>query len=195
MANSDPRRCNVSRIPSFKQGDRLSREEFERRYGRAMAQRQEGRTSLEEVRGNLVLPGRFPVPRQAFIVLRGDFIWWPQQYCGSFTTRRSRRGNANSVPPWLWTTEPQPDGLLIREQVKCGQVMIWPDGYIEGAPKLGWVEIGGQYRQLGHGPPSSHSTAVIGSRSNIVWPRRRMAAVGGLASCLGGKEDFIDVLP
>ena len=111
-------------IPPLENGDRLTREEFERRYD-AMPDLKKA----ELIEGEVYMPS--PVRQRS----HGDST--PTSIAGWPTTRGVRPGvevGDNSTVRLNLENEPQPDCLLFIQPEHGGQVRIGEDGYIEGAP-------------------------------------------------------------
>ena len=114
-------------IPPLRQGDRLSRDEFERRY-EAMP---EG-TCAELVEGVVRMPS--PVRQEQHGGPHFDFITWLGTYA-VFTP--GVQGGVSSTIRLDMDNEPQPDGVLFVEPGRGGNAFIDADGYIAGSPELG----------------------------------------------------------
>jgi Uma2 family endonuclease len=113
-------------IPPLENGDRLTREEFERRY-EAMPQV----TKAELIEGIVYVPSpvRHRQHGQPHISLSG----WLVQYQASTP---GVEASDNSTVRLDLDNEPQPDALLFIVPQYGGQVRLSEDGYIEGAPEL-----------------------------------------------------------
>ena len=116
-------------------GDRLSREEFERRYERMTHVKK-----AELIEGIVYMPSPVRLRHHAFprSFLDGWLLLYasetPDVECGSTPTVRLDLDN-----------EPQPDLVLFKLPAKGGQARISADDYIEGPPEL-VVEIAGSSR-------------------------------------------------
>ncbi|HEU0039641.1 MAG TPA: Uma2 family endonuclease [Verrucomicrobiae bacterium] len=116
-------------------GDRLSRDEFERRYERMPHVKK-----AELIEGIVYMPSPVRVTKHA--EPHGRLATWlgvyasetPGVLCGDNSTVRLDLDN-----------EPQPDLVLMKLPVRGGQARISEDDYIEGAPEL-TVEIVGSSR-------------------------------------------------
>src|SRR5438093_8056730 len=116
--------------PLLEAGDRLSRDEFERRY-----ERMPQLTKAELIEGTVYMPS--PARAQKHAIPHNQLGTWlgvyvsetPGIQCADNSTVRLDLDN-----------EPQPDLLLIKLPAKGGQVRISADDYLEGAPELA-VEI------------------------------------------------------
>jgi Uma2 family endonuclease len=114
------------RLPPLENGDRLTREEFERRY-EAMPRLKKA----ELIEGVVHMPS--PVRHRGHGRQHGHLITWlgtyeaatPGTEVGDNSTARLDLGN-----------EPQPDALLLIDPARGGQARLDADGYIEGAPEL-----------------------------------------------------------
>jgi Uma2 family endonuclease len=121
--------------PLLEPGDRLSREEFERRY-----ERMPHLKKAELIEGIVYIPS--PIRAQHHAYPQGDLAFWIGYYASETPgvkyactpTVRLDRDN-----------EPQPDLVLHKVPAKGGQTRISTDDYIEGAPEL-VVEIVGSSR-------------------------------------------------
>jgi Uma2 family endonuclease len=113
-------------IPPLENGDRLTREEFERRY-EAMPHV----TKAELIEGVVYVPSpvRHRQHGQPHIALSG----WLVQYQASTP---GVEASDNSTVRLDLDNEPQPDALLFIAPQYGGQVRLSEDGYIEGAPEL-----------------------------------------------------------
>lgn len=113
-------------IPPLEPGDRLTRDEFERRY-EAMPHLKKA----ELIEGVVYMPSPVRVYRHGNP--QGHLITWLGTYSagtpgvdiGDNTTARLDQDN-----------EPQPDAMLFIEPSRGGQVRISDDDYVEGAPEL-----------------------------------------------------------
>jgi Uma2 family endonuclease len=121
--------------PLLEPGDRLSRDEFERRYERMTEVKK-----AELIEGVVYMPS--PVRARKHGKPHGSLATWlgvyvsetPGVECFDNSTVRLDLDN-----------EPQPDLVLIKLPSKGGQAEISADDYIEGAPELA-VEIVGSSR-------------------------------------------------
>jgi hypothetical protein len=110
----------------LKEGDRLSREEFERRY-EAMPELKRA----ELINGVVLMPS--PVRLQQHGSPHADLVGWLVNY--RVATPGVCVGD-NSTIRLDADNEPQPDALMIVGPSCGGQVRIDSDGYIEGGPEL-----------------------------------------------------------
>ncbi len=113
-------------VPPLEPGDRLTRDEFERRY-EAMPHVKKA----ELIEGIVYMPSpvrvyRHGTPQSHLVTWLGNYrAATPGCECGDNTTARLDMDN-----------EPQPDAMLFIEPACGGQVKISDDDYIEGAPEL-----------------------------------------------------------
>jgi putative restriction endonuclease len=114
-------------IPPLREGDRLSRDEFERRY-EAMP---EG-TRAELIEGVVHMPS--PVRQQQHGEPHFDFITWLGAYS---VVTPGVHGGVSSTIRLDMDNEPQPDGVLFIDPKCGGNAFIDADGYIAGSPELG----------------------------------------------------------
>lgn len=113
-------------IPPLESGDRLSRQEFERRY-KAMPQNKKA----ELVEGVVYVAS--PLRFESHAEPHSSLIGWLWTY--RTATPGVRLGDNATVRLDL-DNEPQPDGVLFFEQRVGGQARVSADDYIEGAPEL-----------------------------------------------------------
>lgn len=113
-------------IPILENGDRLSREEFERRY-----QAMSSSIKAELIAGIVYMAS--PVRARSHGQPHSMIMLWLGMY--SITTPNVSVFD-NTTVRLDWDNEPQPDGLLRIETEAGGQSSITSDDYIEGAPEL-----------------------------------------------------------
>lgn len=113
-------------VPPLEDGDRLSRDEFERRY-HAMPYVKKA----ELIEGVVHMPSPVRIPQHANPHLH--LACWIGNY-EAFTP--IVRGADNGTVRLDEKNEPQPDGMLFLNREKGGQSPIGPDGYLEGAPEF-----------------------------------------------------------
>jgi Uma2 family endonuclease len=113
-------------IPALESGDRLTRDEFERRYN-AMPPR----TKAELIQGVVYVAS--PVRHKWHGRQHGHLMSWLGYYEASTPGVES---SINSTVRLDESNEPQPDGVLFIQPERGGQVQIDADGYIAGAPDL-----------------------------------------------------------
>ncbi len=118
--------------PLLEPGDRLSRDEFERRY-----QRMPRLQKAELIEGSVYIPS--PVRARRHAQPHSHLGGWLGLYASE--TPGVECFDNSSVRLDL-DNEPQPDLVLIKLPDKGGQARISADDYIEGAPELA-VEIVG----------------------------------------------------
>jgi Uma2 family endonuclease len=112
--------------PLLEQGDRLTRDEFERRYERMSRVRK-----AELVEGTVYMPSpvrfmKHSVPHRCLATWAGTYVAeTPGVECGDNSSVRLDLDN-----------EPQPDLVLIKLPVNAGQTRISSDDYLEGATEL-----------------------------------------------------------
>ena len=146
-----PSASSTEVIPPLKNGDRLTRDEFERRYD-AMPDLK----NAELIEGVVYMgsPVRFPQharPHSHVVTWLGMFeAATPGVMSGDNPTARLDLDN-----------EPQPDALLLIEPARGGQAAISDDGYIEGAPEL-VVEVAAS--SVGH---DLHAKLNVYQRSGV----------------------------
>lgn len=115
-----------SDIPPLEPGDRLTRDEFERRY-EAMPHLKKA----ELIEGVVYMPSPVRVYRHG--KPHADLITWLGVYrAGS----PGVDGGDNTTARLDLDNEPQPDAMLFIEPDRGGQVKVSEDDYIEGAPEL-----------------------------------------------------------
>ncbi len=107
-------------------GDRLTREEFERRYD-AMP----GLKKAELIEGVVYMPS--PVRHRRHGHPHTRLVTWLGNY--ETDTPGVEAGDNGSIRLDL-DNEPQPDGFLIILPERGGQARISDDDYVEGAPEL-----------------------------------------------------------
>jgi Uma2 family endonuclease len=118
--------------PLLEQGDRLTRDEFERRYGRMPRVKK-----AELIEGTVYMPS--PLRAKAHGQPHNRLGTWLGVYASETSGIECFD---NSTVRLDLDNEPQPDLALIRLPENAGQVRISSDDYIEGAPEL-VVEIVG----------------------------------------------------
>ena len=118
--------ANDGAIPPLENGDRLTRDEFERRY-HAMP----GLKKAELIEGEVYMPS--PVRQRFHGRPHSHLNHWLTSY--EAETPGVEVGD-NSTVRLDSENEPQPDCLLFIQPEHGGQTRIGSDGYIEGAPDL-----------------------------------------------------------
>ncbi|MGO8678460.1 MAG: Uma2 family endonuclease [Limisphaerales bacterium] len=121
--------------PLLESGDRLSRDEFERRYERLPRVRK-----AELIEGIVYMPA--PVRAGNHAEPHGCLATWLGVYAAETPGVRCFD---NSTVRLDLDNEPQPDVALLKLPANGGQARISADDYIEGAPELA-VEIVGSSR-------------------------------------------------
>ncbi len=117
---TDPRRS-----PPLQQGDRLTRDEFERRY-RAMP----GVKKAELIEGRVYMPS--PVSHRR----HGQPHFLLSTWLGAYVAATlGVEGSDNATVRIDLDNAPQPD-LLLRIATRGGQTRLADDGFLEGAPEL-----------------------------------------------------------
>lgn len=112
--------------PPLRAGDRLTREEFERRY-HAMPDVKKA----ELVEGVVYMPS--PVPNEGHGVPHAHLVGWVGLYAAYSS---GVQASDNATVRLDWDNEPQPDALL-RIVPKCGGQSRDEEGYIANGPE--WV--------------------------------------------------------
>ncbi len=126
MTPINPTATPQTAIPPLKEGDRLTREEFERRFD-AMP----GLKKAELINGVVLMPS--PVRLEQHGSPHADLICWLGHY--RVATPGVRVG-ADSTIRLDIDNEPQPDALMFVEPSLGGRIRIDSDGYAEGGPEL-----------------------------------------------------------
>ena len=153
--------------PLLEAGDRLTRDEFERRYQRVPHVKK-----AELIEGTVYMPS--PVRARKHAIPHGHLGGWlvlyasetPGVECADNSTVRLDLDN-----------EPQPDLVLMKLPDKGGQARISADDYIEGAPELA-VEIVGSSRAYDlHQKKGATAATQSGSTWLGLWTR--IASSGG----------------
>jgi hypothetical protein len=113
-------------IPPLKEGDRLSRDEFERRY-EAMPES----TWAQLIEGVVYMSS--PVRQEQHGGPHFDLITWMGIY-RAYTP--GVRGGVSASIRLDMDNEPQPDGVLFVESHRGGSAFIDRQGYVAGSPEL-----------------------------------------------------------
>lgn len=113
-------------IPPLEQGDRLTRDEFERRYN-AMPNGKK----FELIEGVVYMPSPVRVHRHG--QPHYDIVTWLGVY---HAATPGTHGADNTTARLDLDNEPQPDAMLFVDPAHGGQVKISEDDYVEGAPEL-----------------------------------------------------------
>ncbi|MBI4602455.1 MAG: Uma2 family endonuclease [Planctomycetes bacterium] len=114
------------RLPPLESGDRLTRDEFERRYD-AMPHLKKA----ELVEGVVYMSSA--VKHRGHSKPQGQIVWWLVSY--EAATTGTDAGDNGSLRLDL-DNMPQPDAFLRLESECGGQSRLGDDGYVEGAPEL-----------------------------------------------------------
>ena len=112
-------------LPPFENGDRLTRQEFERRY---QAMPKVKKAELIEGVVYMASPLRFTHAKP-----HGDLMGWLWTY--KIATPQVEMGIEPTVRLDI-ENAPQPDGVLLIKRESGGNCRLSEDGYIEGAPEL-----------------------------------------------------------
>jgi Uma2 family endonuclease len=113
-------------IPPLEPGDRLTREEFERRYN-AMPDLKKA----ELIEGVVYMPS--PVRHRRHSRPHFQLITWLGAYEAATP---GVEGGDNGTTRLDLDNEPQPDAYLLIDPARGGQARISPDDYVELAPEL-----------------------------------------------------------
>ena len=166
-------------IPPLESGDRLTRDEFERRYN-AMPQLKKA----ELIEGVIYVPS--PVRSRSHGQPHAAIIGWLFTY---EVATPSVNLNDNTTVRLDLDNEPQPDALLRIEEATGGQSRLSEDDYVEGAPEL-IVEVAASSAALDlHDKKRAYRRN--GVQEYIVW---RVLDRKVDWFCLQG-SDYIDLLP
>jgi Uma2 family endonuclease len=113
-------------VPPLENGDRLSREEFERRYdGMPLLKK------AELVEGEVYVAS--PARHKSHSLPHANLLTWIGTYASA--TPGTEPGDSGSIRLDL-DNEPQPDAYLMIAPGRGGQTSISDDDYVEGAPEL-----------------------------------------------------------
>jgi Uma2 family endonuclease len=116
----------VSSIPQLENGDRLTRDEFERRYCAMSVLKK-----AELIEGVVYVPS--PVRYKSHGQPHSLIMGWLAVYCAATPGIESAD---NTTVRLDLDNEPQPDALLRIDEQLGGQSRIGKDDYLEGAPEL-----------------------------------------------------------
>ncbi|MEO0458959.1 MAG: Uma2 family endonuclease [Cyanobacteria bacterium P01_A01_bin.114] len=114
------------KIPRLENGDRLSRQEFERRYAATPHLKK-----AELIEGVVYVPAALRF--QSHAQPHGNLMGWLWTY--KILTPHVELGD-NPTIRLDFDNEPQPDAVSIIDERAGGQARISQDDYIEGAPEL-----------------------------------------------------------
>jgi hypothetical protein len=149
-------RSLLQRVPLLESGDRLSREEFERRY-HAMP----NRYKAELIEGVVFVSS--PV-RAIHATPHSDMITWLGTY------RAGTPGTDvadNATDRMDESNEPQPDAMLYIDVDRSTRMRLSADGYLEGVPELiAEVSASSVSKDLG---PKLTAYARNGVQEYLVW--------------------------
>ncbi|NEP17446.1 MAG: Uma2 family endonuclease [Leptolyngbya sp. SIO4C1] len=113
-------------VPQLESGDRLNRDEFERRYQATPALKK-----AELIEGVVYVPAALRF--QSHAQPHGNLVGWLWTY--KVLTPHVELGD-NPTVRLDGSNEPQPDAVLLIDELAGGQAAIGLDDYIEGAPEL-----------------------------------------------------------
>ena len=125
----------ASADPLLEPGDRLAREEFEKRY-----EQMRHLKKAELIEGTVYMPS--PVRARKHALPHGQLALWLGHYAAETPGVETGDNPTVRLDP---ENEPQPDLVLMKTAARGGQARISADDYIEGAPELA-VEIVGSSR-------------------------------------------------
>src|SRR6266704_2738123 len=126
MATAETKKRPGQTPPPLENGDRLTRDEFERRYEATPR-----RNKAELIEGVVHMPS--PVRLRNHGGPHADMIAWLGHY-RAFTV--AVLVGDNSTVRLDMDNEPQPDAVMLIEPEFGGQAEISEDDYLEGAPEL-----------------------------------------------------------
>ncbi len=152
-----PSAAQIDSIPPLENGDRLSRDEFERRYRAMPGVRAELIEGVVYVMASPVRASRHGEPHADLIGLL--FLY-------RLATPGVRLADNATVRLDL-DNEPQPDALLLVDPSRGGQASIADDDYFEGAPEL-VAEVASSSVSLDLGD-KLHAYRRNGVREYLVW--------------------------
>ncbi len=149
-------RDTTTRLP-LESGDRLTRDEFERRY--------ETRPDIKKaelVEGVVYVASPVRIPQHA--EPHGQMVFW----IGAYIAKHPECCFADNGTVRLdEQNEPQPDVMLFRRQERGGQSALDDDGYLEGAPEL-VAEVSASSASYDLGP-KMEAYRRNGVREYVVW--------------------------
>jgi len=126
LTDSGNRLSDNSDVPPLEFGDRLTRDEFERRY-EAMPDLKKA----ELIEGVVYMPS--PVRMYRHGIPQSRLITWLGVY---HAATRGTEAADNTTARLDLDNEPQPDAMLLIHPACGGQAKISGDDYVEGAPEL-----------------------------------------------------------
>lgn len=143
--------------PLLEAGDRLSREEFERRYERMPQVKK-----AELIEGTVYMPS--PVRCQRHAQPHGKLSMW----LGVYASETPGVEFADNATVRLdLDNEPQPDLVLLKLPATGGQARISADDYIEGAPELVVEIVGSSHAYDLHSKKTAYRRN--GVREYLAW--------------------------
>jgi Uma2 family endonuclease len=141
----------------LEQGDRLTRDEFERRY-----ERRPDIKKAELIEGAVYMPSPVRAEHHA-----GPHILLSAWLANYEAETAGVKAFANSTVRLDLDNEPQPDLLLMKLPAKGGQARITADDYIEGAPELVVEIVGSSTNYDLH--PKKDAYRRNGVREYLAW--------------------------
>ena len=149
-------RTMLKRVPLLESGDRLSRDEFERRY-HAMPKH----LKAELIDGVVYVSS--PV-RAIHCTPHSDLITWLGVYRASTPGADVADNGTDRMDA---KNEPQPDAMLYIDVDRSTRMQLAADGYLEGAPEfIGEVSASSVSKDLG---PKLQAYARNGVPEYVVW--------------------------
>lgn len=113
-------------IPPLENGDRLTRQEFERRYA-----------SMPNVRHAELIEGAVLLPSRVSLAHHGRPHAQIMAWLGMYHAHTPGTDLGDNVTLRLdWENEPQPDAVLYWDVARGGGARVAADGYLEGVPEL-----------------------------------------------------------
>lgn len=156
----------VASPPKLEAGDRLSREEFERRY-----QHMPQVKKAELIEGIVYMPS--PLRAQNHGKPHSDLGTWLGVYASETPTVACL---VNATVRLDLDNEPQPDLVLLKLPAKSGQTRISEDDYVEGPPELAVEIVGSSHAYDLHQKKGAYRRngvreylAWITSEQRLVW--------------------------
>lgn len=152
-----PDALSNGQIPPLETGDRLSREEFERRY-----------EAMPHLKKAELIEGVVYVPSPVRIRRHGHPNRHLSTWMGNYEAATPGvEGGDNTTARLDLLNEPQPDALLYIDPERGGQARISDDDFIEGAPEL-VAEVSASRVSFDLGPKLQVYQRT-GVREYIVW--------------------------
>jgi hypothetical protein len=144
------------RVPPLVEGERLTRDEFERRY-----------SAMPEVKKAELIDGVVHMPSPVSMIAHGEphahILGWLTFY-RAFTS--GVRVGDNSTVRLDMENEPQPDCLLLIDPARGGQT-VFTDGYVTGGPELAG-EVAASSRSIDRGA-KLRAYRRNGVREYLLW--------------------------